>query len=134
MMENQKSPIISPYALPEYVTRQVKKYTGKKAKIEAISRFERINLPLDMPLKQVNEYININYFGKPAWHKYHDIFKEVAGELDVKAIKCTFQYDLQVLLEDGSNPEDIAVIKILIDKITNYKAKVYSPVLSVKRL
>lgn len=56
------------------------KYTGKKAKIEAIRRYANINISPEWSTKQINQFIGDNFFGKPAWSEYHKVFKEVCDE------------------------------------------------------
>lgn len=56
------------------------KYTGKKAKIEAIKRYANVSIPKEWTTKEINHYIGENFFGKPEWNQYHKIFKEVCEE------------------------------------------------------
>lgn len=74
-------PIVSCSELKGSITIPDKqKYSGKRAKIEAIFRFSNVRLSSDSTTKEINDYIDKNLFGTGNWAAYHRIFTEVIRE------------------------------------------------------
>lgn len=59
---------------------QVRRWVGKKAKIEAIRRYSGVELSKELTTPEIDVYIDKNLFGTSKWIPYHDIFREVISE------------------------------------------------------
>ena len=130
-------PIVSFQGEPEAFPRERRKYTGKRAKIEAIKRFTGIVLDSDISSWEVDQYIKDHLFGTSNWKSYHHTFQTVANETEIVIDKFEFLYSLRVELADNSylEPGDERLIYIINNqlvgkKIDEYKGLV-NPILSM---
>ena len=93
-------PVISMSELPKIQMKGKKKYTGKKAKIEAIFRLTGEELPDTWTTKQVNDFVGVNLFGTAQWNEYHSKLNEVLDEREAVPEIYKFQYSLEVTFSD----------------------------------
>ena len=139
-------PVISLSELPEVQMKSKKKYTGKKAKIEAVFRAFNELLPEDWTTQQVNEYIGANLFGTHKWKEYHSILNQVLDERILISEKYDLLYKLIVTFKDemmvgeqmvNTNPADERIIYLvtreLIGKSIDIYQSVGNPILSIEK-
>lgn len=93
-------PIVSLSELPTYQITEKRKFVGKKAKMEAISRYLAISLPIEFTTEQVDAYISENLFNTPMWSGYHKVFKIVANEKIIVSNDLMLKYTADVEVKD----------------------------------
>lgn len=95
-----KTPIVSLHELmPQMLCKS--KYTGKKAKIEAIKRLTGVILPQDYTTQQVNDYLSNNLFNTSLWRKYRNTLEIVMSEKDVFSVDFEYQYTIEVDIDES---------------------------------
>lgn len=134
-----KIPVISLSELPNYQFMGKPKFTGKKAKIEAIFRLTGERLSSDWKRQDVEDYIAKNILKTPKWSAYYKLFKETANEREVVVNKLEFQYILRVELEDSINLplEEEKLVCLLIQELIGNPQKEYkgliNPILKLSK-
>lgn len=134
-----KIPVISLSELPNYQFMGKPKFTGKKAKIEAIFRLTGERLPSDWTRQDVEDYIANNILKTPKWGAYYKLFKETANEREAVVNKLEFQYILRVELEDSINLplEEEKLVYLLIQELIGKPQKEYkgliNPILKLSK-
>lgn len=132
-------PVISLSVLPKIQMKGKKKYTGKKAKIEAIFRLLNEALPEDWTTKQVNDYIGVNLFGTSRWNEYHSLLNKVLDERIAISERYDFQYKLEVTFRDKTtvgkrsmetNPMDERVIYLITKELMGESIEMYKSVVN----
>lgn len=143
---NDEIPVISLSELPKIQMKGKKKYTGKKAKIEAILRLSNETLPEDWTTKQVNDYIGVNLFGTSKWNEYHALLNQVLDERIAIPERYDLQYKLVVTFRDKmtvgkrsvpTNPMDERVIYLITKELMGESLEMYksvvNPVVSLQK-
>lgn len=134
-----KIPVISLSELPDYQFRGKPKFTGKKAKIEAIFRLTGERLPSDWKRQDVEDYIAKNILKTPKWGAYCKLFKEAADERETIVTQLEFQYVLRVELKDSVNlpSEEEKLVYLLIQELIGEPKKEYkgliNPILKLSK-
>jgi hypothetical protein len=139
-------PVISLSKLPEIQMKGKKKYTGKKAKIEAVFRLSNELLPNDWSTKQVNDYIGVNLFGTSKWNEYHNLLNQVLDERIAIPERYDFQYKLIVTFHKemtvgkksvSTNPMDERVIYLVTKELMGESLEMYksvvNPIISLQK-
>ena len=145
--KNDDIPVVSQIELPEIQMRGKKKYSGKKAKIEAIFRLLGEVLPEEWTTKQVNDYIGVNLFNTSKWKNYHSILNKVLDERVAIAERFEFQYKLLVSFRDkmkvgeqwcNTDPADDRIIyfvtKELMGEPVEMDKGLVNPIVSLKKV
>lgn len=91
-----------------FVVRK-RKYTGKKAKIEAIKRLSKGMVRLDptMSTEEINQYIDKNFFGTEKWNKYHRMFSNVAAEASETKESVSYMATVEITMQDHLSKKKI---------------------------
>lgn len=139
-------PVISLSELPMIQMKGKKKYTGKRAKIEAIFRLSNELLPEDWTTKQVNNYIGVNLFGTSRWAEYHTTLHQVLDERMTISERYDFQYRLVVAFRSEmivgkqsikTDPMDERIIYLVTKQLMGEPLEMYqsviSPILSLRK-
>lgn len=132
-------PVISLSELPNYQFMGKPKFTGKKAKIEAVFRLTGERLPSDWKRQDVEDYIAKNIFKTPEWGAYYKLFKEISNEREAVVNKLEFQYVLRVELKDSVNlpSEEEKLVYLLIQELIGEPQKEYkgliNPILKLSK-
>jgi len=135
MADPQSVPVVSYRGTPQAIPRQRRKFTGKKAKIEAIYRFSGIKLDQSLSSSEVDQYINNHLFGTSKWKAYHEIFQIVANETELIENEYEFLYQLEVTLEGSAEPEDHRLLYLISSELKGLHLEEYkgltNPILSM---
>lgn len=137
--DGDNNPILSLIDIPEFQIRGKKKYTGKKAKLQAIYRVFNKVLPNTYTTAQVNDFIDANIFGTSNWAQYHKIYKQVRNEIEVVSSKVNFQYTLLVELKKNTKSpiEDDVLMHFVFCELMGTPIEMYkgikNPILKLKK-
>lgn len=139
-------PVISLSELSKIQMKGKKKYTGKKAKIEAIYRLSKETLPEEWTTQQVNDWIGVNLFGTSKWNEYHTMLNQVLDERIAIPERYDFQYKLVVTFRKEmtigkrsveTNPMDERVIYLVTKQLMGEPLEMYksviNPILSLQK-
>lgn len=121
----QSVPVVSYRGTPQATPRQRRKFTGKKAKIEAIYRFTGVKLDQSLSSSEVDQYIKNHLFGTSKWKAYHDIFQIVANETELIKDEYEFLYQLEVTLEGNADPEDHRLLYLISSELKGLHLEEY---------
>jgi hypothetical protein len=125
--------------LPKIQMKGKKKYTGKKAKIEAILRLTGEVLPDTWTTKQVNDFVGVNVFNTSQWNNYHTLLNDVLDERVAVPERYDFQYSLIVTFSDEmvvgkrsvkTDPTDERVIYLVTRELMGEPFEMYKSVLN----
>lgn len=124
MADPQSVPIVSYGGMPA-TSRQRRKFTGKKAKIEAIYRFSGVKLEQGLSSSEVDKYIKNHLFGTSKWKAYHDVFQIVANETELIEDEYEFLYQLEVNLEGSVDPADHRLLYLISSELKGIHLEEY---------
>lgn len=130
-------PIVTYRGEPSAPPRYKRKHIGKKAKIEAISRFMQYTFADDVSAKEVDAFIKANLFGTAKWKSYHKVFLDVANETELFIDSFVFLYYLEVEMDNhlAVEHDDCRLIHIVNKELANESIPEYrglvNPIISI---
>lgn len=127
-------PIVTYQGEPINSLRYKRRYTGKKAKAEALMRFLGHKFANDVSTAEVDAFIKENLFGTSSWKAYHEVFQNVANETEVLIDKYVFLYYLDVELDNiSADSDDGRLIYIINQELIGQRVPEYKGLINPVR-
>lgn len=135
---NDNEFVVSYSQIPSLQMKWKRKYTGKKAKMEAVYRLTGYRIPDYYTTAQINDYLSANLFDTSRWYSYRMLLNEVQSEKTAVAENYLLQYCLEVGFRMQVDPKDERIVHMVTCELLGNPIEMYeglkNPIVSLKKI